>query len=396
MKGRPPILKTLSSLEPRAIRGKKILMRVDFNLPFHQGMVSDTTRIDRIVPTVQMLKNHAVSRIIFLSHFGRPKGAFDLDYTLEKILPALENVMGEKITLSPHDATPTDDLCLLENLRFDPGEVKNDQAFARLLAQKGDIYINDAFSASHRAHASIDALARLLPAYAGLALEEEWTHLSKALHHPQKPLCVITGGSKISTKLPVLENLCQKADIMVIGGGIANTVLLSQGIQVGRSLCESGMLETAKQLFQQSARQNCQIFLPLDAVIAPSLDAQSAIICDIEAVPSDSMILDIGPKTIVALNKIINGCATVLVNGPLGVFENPVFAKGTKAVFEKIAQQSKEKKLFSIAGGGDSVAALHNFGLKNGFDYVSTAGGAFLEFLEGRPLPGIVALTRKN
>ncbi len=395
-----PELRTLDDLD---VRGKRVLVRVDLNVPMKDGKPSDTTRIDRVAPTIDELARKG-ARVIVLSHLGRPKGKPVAEYSLAPLAPALEKSLGGRKVAFARDCVGPEasavvaklvdgQVALLENLRFEPGEEANDARFAQALAALGELYVDDAFACAHRAHASVEALARLLPAAAGRLMEAELSHLAAALERPERPLSALVGGAKVSTKLALLGNLVAKVDSLIIGGGMANTFLAALGSQVGKSLCEHDLAETARAVLASAAARKCAILLPTDAVVADSIEAGSAAhVVDIKAVSAGEMILDIGPRTAAALAQHLEGCRTLVWNGPLGAFETPPFDAGTNRVARAAAALSKAGKLMSIAGGGDTVAALHHAGVAQDFSYVSTAGGAFLEWLEGKELPGVAAL----
>ena len=395
-----PAFLTLDDLD---VRGKRVLVRADLNVPMKDGKVSDATRLERLAPTIDELARKG-ARVILLSHFGRPEGKPVPRYSLEPLVPALARTLGGRKVAFAHDCVGPEakaaaarlgdgEVALLENLRFEPGEEANDPAFARALASLGELYVDDAFSCAHRAHASVAALAQLLPAAAGRLMEAELGYLAQALEAPARPLAALVGGAKVSTKLELLGNLVAKVDLLIIGGGMANTFLAAQGIEVGRSLAERDLAATASAILARAAARNCTILLPTDAVVAAGREAGAASrTVAIGSVPAEAMILDIGPETAAALAARIAQCRTLVWNGPLGAFETPPFDAGTNAVARASAALTKAGKLVSIAGGGDTVAALHHAGVAEDFSYVSTAGGAFLEWLEGRELPGVAAL----
>ncbi len=385
------------------VAGKRVLLRADLNVPMRDGVVSDVTRLERVAPTIGELADRG-GRVVVLSHFGRPKGQRVPEMSLRPVADALQAVLGGRAVgfaddcIGPVAAAAVDGLgdgavLVLENLRYHAGEEANDPGFAQDLAALGDVYVNDAFSAAHRAHASTVALARLLPRAAGRLMAEELTALSKALEVPRRPLVTIVGGAKISTKLDLLGNLIGKVDTLVIAGGMANTFLNALGIGVGRSLCEHDMAETAREINDRAAARGCQLVLPCDAVVAakvaPGVATQTVAI---DAVPDDQMILDAGPASVAQLNGMLDEAQTLVWNGPLGVFEVPPFDVATRAVAAHAAQLTDAGTLLSVAGGGDTVAALVQAGAAARFSYVSTAGGAFLEWLEGKTLPGVAAL----
>lgn len=387
-----------------AVAGKRILVRVDLNVPVADGKVSDTTRIERIVPTLDELSKKG-ARVILLAHFGRPKGAPAVEFSLDPIAHAVSAMIGKPVAFAADcigdeaanavARMKDGDLLLLENTRFHKGEEKNDPAFAEALAKNGDIFVNDAFSAAHRAHASTEGLAHLLPAYAGRTMQAELDALEKGLGNPVKPVVAIVGGAKVSTKIDLLMNLVQKVDALVIGGGMANTFLAARGTEVGKSLCEHDLAATAKQIMIEAATAGCAVILPSDAVVAREFKAgaESETVA-IEACPADAMILDAGEKSVAKINEWIDRAATLVWNGPLGAFEIEPFDRATVAAARHAAARTKEGKLVSVAGGGDTVAALNHAGVADDFTYVSTAGGAFLEWMEGKPLPGVEVLKK--
>lgn len=395
-----PSFKTLDGLD---VAGKTVLVRVDFNLPMQDGRITDRTRIERALPTIRALRD-AGARVVLLSHFGRPKGKRVDGMTLEPVAAALAEALdGAEIAFAEDCIGETansivgrladGEVALLENLRFHPGEERNDEDFAAALAAIGDLYVNDAFSAAHRAHASVEALPRLLPAAAGRQMQAELEHLEQALGNPERPLAAIVGGAKISTKLDLLGSLASKVDLLIIGGGMANTFLNALGVEVGASLCEHDMAETARDIVERAKQAGCDIVLPTDAVVAEAFaEGVAAETVSIKAVPKDRMILDIGPATAEHLARRLADCRTLVWNGPLGAFEKPPFDRGTVEVARAAAKLTREGKLLTVAGGGDTVAALAHAGVIDDFTYVSAAGGAFLEWLEGKTLPGVAAL----
>ena len=392
--------KTLDQLD---VAGKRVLVRVDLNVPMQDGRVSDATRIERLVPTIDALAKGG-ARVILLSHFGRPKGKPAPDASLRQLVAPLSAALGGRPIAFADDCIGPDaekivaglkdgDVALLENLRFHPGEEINDPGFASALAKLGDLYVNDAFSAAHRAHASTEALAHLLPNAAGLLMQAELEALSAALEKPERPVAAIVGGSKVSTKLDLLNSLVRKVDLLIIGGAMANTMLLAQGVEVGKSLVERDMLDTAKAIFAAADKAGCAIVLPEDAVVAAKLAVgQDTTIVAIGQVPADQMILDAGPKTVATIIAKLEGAKTLVWNGPVGAFEFPPFDAGTNAIAQDVARLVAAKKLLAVAGGGDTVSAMSHAGVIDKLSYVSTAGGAFLEWLEGRELPGVKAL----
>ncbi|MEZ5802439.1 MAG: phosphoglycerate kinase [Rhizobiaceae bacterium] len=384
------------------IKGKRVLVRVDLNVPTADGKVTDTTRIERVAPTIKELSDKG-ARVVLLAHFGRPKGGPDPEFSLEPIARATSDVVGRSVTFIPDTigeraqgaifAMNPGDIALLENTRFDKREEKNDPAFTAELAKNGDIFVNDAFSAAHRAHSSTEGLAHLLPAYAGRTMQAELEALEKGLGNPAKPVIAIVGGAKVSTKIDLLMNLVKKVDALVIGGGMANTFLAARGTDVGKSLCEHDLAETAKQIMIEAATAGCALILPADGVVAKEFKAGAASeTVAIDSVPADGMILDVGPKTIEAVNAWIDRTKTLVWNGPLGAFEIEPFDKATVAAAKHAAKRTRAGELVSVAGGGDTVAALNHAGVADDFTYISTAGGAFLEWMEGKPLPGVEVL----
>jgi phosphoglycerate kinase len=387
-----------------AIAGKRSLVRVDLNVPVTDGKVSDTTRIERIIPTLDELSKKG-GKVILLAHFGRPKGQLSPEFSLDPIAHAVSAMIGKPVAFAAdcigEEATNAvaamkdGDILLLENTRFHKGEEKNDPSFAEALAKNGDIFVNDAFSAAHRAHASTEGLAHLLPAFAGRTMQAELDALEKGLGSPVKPVVAIVGGAKVSTKIDLLMNLVRKVDALVIGGGMANTFLAARGTDVGKSLCEHDLAPTAKQIMIEAATAGCAIVLPSDGVVAREFKAGAANeTVAIEACPSDAMILDAGDKTVDTVNQWIDRAATLVWNGPLGAFEIEPFDRATVAVARHAAARTKAGKLVSVAGGGDTVSALNHAGVADDFTYVSTAGGAFLEWMEGKPLPGVDILKK--
>jgi phosphoglycerate kinase len=384
------------------IRGKRVLVRVDLNVPMADGKVTDDTRIARVAPTITELSDKG-AKVILLAHFGRPKDGPDPALSLKPIAEATAKVIGRKVGFAPDcigevaakavAAMKDGDVVLLENTRFHKGEEKNDKAFTEAVAAHGDVFVSDAFSAAHRAHASTEGLAHNLPAFAGRTMQAELEALEKGLGNPVKPVVAIVGGAKVSTKIDLLMNLVKKVDALVIGGGMANTFLAARGTKVGKSLAEHELADTAKQIMIEAATAGCAIILPSDGVVAWEFKAGARNeTVGIEAVPADGMILDVGPKTVEAINQWIDRAATLVWNGPLGAFEIEPFDKATVAAAKHAAARTKAGKLISVAGGGDTVAALNQAGVADDFTYVSTAGGAFLEWMEGKPLPGVDVL----
>jgi phosphoglycerate kinase len=394
---------SFATLNDADVRGKRVLVRVDFNVPMHDGEVADVSRIERNSPTITEIADRG-GKVILLSHYGRPKGR-DAKESLKPVVAAVARIIGRPIAFADDcvgDAAdkavaalkPGDILCL-ENTRFHNGEEKNDSAFAAALARLGDIYVDDAFSVAHRAHASVEALAHLLPAYAGRAMQEELEALEKALHAPQRPVAAIVGGAKISTKLDLLGNLLTHVDSLIIGGGMANTFLAAQGKAIGKSLCENNLTATARDILAQAKSQNREIVLPVDVVVAQKFAAHTpSRVISVDTVGEADIILDIGPRTVEQVVSVLARTKTLVWNGPFGAFELEPFDDGTIEVAEAAAELTATGKLVSIAGGGDTMAALNAAGVTDRFTYVSTAGGAFLEWLEGKALPGVEVLKR--
>ncbi|ROT95830.1 phosphoglycerate kinase [Histidinibacterium lentulum] len=386
------------SLDDMDLAGKRVLTRVDINVPMEDGRVTDTTRIDRIVPTVRDILAKGGMPVL-LAHFGRPKGKVVPEMSLRHVLPALEAALGREVTFTEEPsgealaALPEGSVVLVENTRFSPGEEKNDPEMARFLASLGDIYCNDAFSAAHRAHASTEGVAHLLPSCAGRSMAAELSALEAALSSPERPVVAVVGGAKVSTKLELLGNLTKKVDILVIGGGMANTFLAAQGIDVGKSLCEHDLADTARKIAEEAAAGGCEILLPRDVVVAAEFRAGAAHrVVPAEDCPPDMMILDAGPDSVAHVAQVFERAKTLVWNGPLGAFEIAPFDTATVSAAQKAAELTKAGRLRSVAGGGDTVSALNHAGVADDFSYVSTAGGAFLEWLEGKTLPGVAAL----
>jgi phosphoglycerate kinase len=400
-------LSGVRTIEGVDVRGKRVLVRVDFNVPIENGVVADATRLERVLPTILSLAK-AGAKVIVLSHLGRPKGVISPDTSLWPVAEKMRELMpgttvhfigdcfGEEARRGVAAVKPGE-VAVLENLRYYKGEEKNDLEFAKALADLGDLYVNDAFSAAHRAHASIEALAHLRPSYAGLQLMAEVDALGKALENPARPVMAIVGGAKVSTKIEVLTHLVTRMDQLAVGGGMANTFLAAKGINTGASLVEPEFIETAKDILARAGREGCEIVLPTDVVVAkefkPGVEWQ---VCPVGQVPADTMILDFGPKSLADLKQRLAGVKTVLWNGPLGAFETGPFGEGTFALAREVARLTKEGKLLSVAGGGDTVRALNIVGVANDLTYVSTAGGAFLEWLGGAELPGVLALAQSG
>jgi len=386
------------------VKGKRALVRVDLNVPVADGKVTDATRIERVAPTITELSDKG-AKVILLAHFGRPKDGPTPEFSLEPIAEATAAVIGRPVgfaadcigdkAASAVAAMQDGDILLLENTRFHKGEEKNGRVFTEALARNGDLFVNDAFSAAHRAHASTEGLAHLLPAFAGRTMQAELDALEAGLGSPKRPVVAIVGGAKVSTKIDLLANLVKKVDALVIGGGMANTFLAARGTDVGKSLCERDLADTARQIMIEAAGAGCAIILPTDGVVAKEFKAGAANeVVAVEAVPSDGMILDVGPKTVEKVGEWIGRAATLVWNGPLGAFEIAPFDKATVAAARAAAEETKAGRLISVAGGGDTVAALNHAGVADDFTYVSTAGGAFLEWMEGKPLPGVEVLKK--
>ena len=386
-------------LDEMNLMGKRVLTRVDINVPVENGLVSDTTRIDRIAPTVRHILQSGATPIL-IAHFGRPKGKPMPEMSLSVTLPALESALGVPVKFTTLDkaretiAFSKNQVVLIENIRFEPGEEQNDAALAQRLADLGDIYCNDAFSTAHRAHVSTEALARLLPSCAGRLMAEELSALEAALGAPQRPVVAVVGGAKVSSKLGLLGNLVAKVDHLVIGGAMANTFLAALGHGVGKSLCEHDLADTARTILAMAETSGCEIILPSDVVVAHSFAAHADHeTVDASACPTDAIILDAGPATVARVGACFAQACTVIWNGPLGAFELEPFDRATNAAAQAAATLTRAGKLISVAGGGDTVAALNQAGVADDFTYISTAGGAFLEWMEGKELPGVAALT---
>lgn len=394
-----PAFRTIDDLD---VSGKTALVRVDFNVPVRDGKVTDMTRIERSLVTLKDLLDRG-AKVVCLSHFGRPKGQRVLEMSLAPIAEALAGALGRPVAFAEDcvgeaaeavvAGLPAGGVALMENLRFHGGEEANDADFATGLARLGDVYVNDAFSAAHRAHASTEGLARLLPAAAGRLMEAELKALGAALDAPERPAAALVGGAKVSSKISILEALIEKVDALIVGGGMANTFLLALGHDMGKSLVEADMLDTAKAIMAKADASGCRLVLPTDAVVAAEFKANPDIaIVPVTAVPTAQMMLDVGPDSAAALEALLADFKTIVWNGPLGAFETPPFDEATNRVARQAAALAKAGKLLAVAGGGDTVAALAHAGAVDDFTYVSTAGGAFLEWLEGRTLPGVAAL----
>ena len=397
-------MKPFHTLDDVDVKAKRVLLRVDLNVPMEQGRVTDATRLERIAPTILELSTKG-AKVILLAHFGRPKGR-DPKESLKPVAAALSQVIKRPIAFADDcigevaekavAAMKDSDILCLENTRFHKEEEKNDPAFVAGLARLGDIWVNDAFSAAHRAHASTEGLGHKLPAYAGRTMQAELDALNKALEAPTKPVIAIIGGAKVSTKIDLLENLVSKVDALVIGGGMANTFLHAQGAGIGKSLAEKDLAATALRIVEKAASANCAIILPVDAVVAFQFAANSpSHAYGLDAIPPDGMILDVGPQSVARIRAAIDDAATLVWNGPLGAFEMTPFDRGTVLAARHAAERTRAKKLISVAGGGDTVAALNQAAVAGEFTYVSTAGGAFLEWMEGKPLPGVEVLRVK-
>ena len=393
--------KTIDSMD---VAGRRVLVRVDLNVPMKAGKVTDVTRIERAAPTLSELSAKG-AKVIVLSHFGRPNGRHVPEMSLKPLVEPLAKAVGKKVAFAEDCIGPPaenavralkpGELLLLENLRFHKEEEKNDGAFVDRLSALGDVYVNDAFSTAHRAHASTEGLANRLPAAAGRLMQAELEALHKALGAPKRPVCAVVGGAKVSTKLDLLGNLVGKVDKLIIGGGMANTFLQAEGIDVGRSLSEKDLGATARGILAKAKAAKCRVLLPIDIVVAAEFKAgASSSIVDVKLCPADQMILDVGPKSIALFRSELDDCATLVWNGPLGAFEIEPFDAGTVALAKTVAELTAAGRLLSVAGGGDTVTALEAAGVAGRFSYVSTAGGAFLEWMEGRTLPGVAALIR--
>ena len=391
--------RTLDGLE---VKGRRVLVRADLNVPVHDGRITDTSRIERACQTIRELSEKG-AKVIVCSHFGRPKGKRVAEMSLGPVAPAVGEVLGRRVRFAEDCiGVPAQqgvmllrdgDVLLLENTRFHPGEEANDPAFAAELAKLAEVYVNDAFSAAHRAHASTEGVAHLLPAYAGRLMQVELETLEAALGNPVGPVMAVVGGVKVSTKLDLLGNLVSRVDVLVIGGAMANTFLAARGVAVGKSLQEAGMHGEALAILVRAEAAGCRVILPVDAVVADRLvEGVESRTVAIGQVPADAMVLDVGPRTVEAIGKALREAATLVWNGPLGAFETPPFDRATVALAQAVAEATRAGRLRSIAGGGDTVSALHRAGVADALTYVSMAGGAFLEWLEGKTLPGVAAL----
>ncbi|MEL7544486.1 MAG: phosphoglycerate kinase [Pseudomonadota bacterium] len=386
------------------VAGQVVLLRADLNVPMDQGRVTDTTRLDRFAPTARTLAERG-AKVVVLSHFGRPKGQVVPDLSLRAVAGPLATAVGREVDFVETDwddvarvsheiaSMAPGDILLAENTRFHVGEENNDPELAKRMAGLGTLYVNDAFSCSHRAHASTEGVTHHLASYAGLSLDGEISALRAALEKPERPVGAVVGGAKVSTKIPVLTNMIDRVDVLIIGGGMANTFLHAQGHDVGASLCEPDFAETARDIMSRAEAAGCRIVLPVDAVVARQFKAGAAHdVVPVSEIPGDAMMLDVGPDSIADLRKVVGELKTLLWNGPMGAFEIAPFDAGTNALAQAAGERTRAGDLTTIAGGGDTVAALNQAGVSSQFSYISTAGGAFLEWLEGRELPGIVAL----
>ncbi|MEZ5929163.1 MAG: phosphoglycerate kinase [Parvularculaceae bacterium] len=396
-------VRTLDDLD---VAGKRVLVRVDFNVPMKDGEVTDDTRIRAALPTIEALSKKG-AKVILLSHFGRPKGVANPEYTLRPVAAKLAEILGGPVEFASDCVGEAarkviarmidGDVALLENTRFHGGEETNDPEFVRLLAENGDAYVNDAFSAAHRAHASTEGIAHVLPSAAGLSMEKELDYLADALSNPVRPLMAVVGGAKVSTKIELLLNLVSKANFLVVGGGMANTFLFAKGVSVGKSLCEPGLADTAREIMDAAARANCEVILPIDVVVAKEFkEGAEHEVARADGVAADQMILDLGPETVDLIADRMEASKTLVWNGPLGAFETRPFDTATVEAARFAAKCVKDRGLVAVAGGGDTVAALNHAQIADEFTYVSTAGGAFLEWLEGKKLPGVEALKPAN
>lgn len=405
--GGKPDFSRVRTVDGLDVKGKRVLVRVDFNVPMQDGEVTDTTRIIRVLPTVKQLANGG-AKVIVLSHLGRPKGQRSPETSLAPVAAKVAELMGgTKVHFIKDcvgeeakrgvDALKPGEVAVLENLRYHAGEEENDAGFAKQLAELGDLYVDDAFSSSHRAHASVEGITHLLPAYAGLLMMAEIRALDRALEHPARPVMAIAGGAKVSTKIQVLTNLTARMDHLVLAGGMASTFLYAQGVEIGNSLCQPDAVPVVKEIMARAKQHGCEIVLPHDFVVAKELKAGAEWqVCDAGKIPQDQMILDMGPKSVADLKRRFAEMKTLVWNGPVGAFEFEPFGKGTFELMQAAARLVRDGKLVAIAGGGDTVAALNIAGVGEDFTYVSTAGGAFLEWLEGKTLPAVAALAENR
>jgi phosphoglycerate kinase len=394
------------TLDGADLRGQRVLLRVDLNVPVHDGKVSDATRIARVLPTIRELSDKG-AKVVLLAHFGRPKGGPDEANSLKPVAAAVADLLGRpvgfaadcigEVAAAAIAGMKDGDVLLLENTRFHKGEEKNDPAFVAALAELGDLYVNDAFSAAHRAHASTEGVAHKLPAYAGRAMQAELDALTLALGSPARPVAAIVGGAKVSTKLDLIGNLVKKVDTLIIGGGMANTFLFAEGKAIGKSLAEKDLADTARAILEAAKAANCRVLLPVDAVVAKEFKPHPQVrVTDVDHVAEDEMMLDIGPKSVIAVEEALASTKTLVWNGPFGAFETPPFEAATMQIAKTVAFLTKDGKLKSVAGGGDTVSALNAAGVADDMTYVSTAGGAFLEWMEGKALPGVEALRARQ
>ncbi|GAN80799.1 phosphoglycerate kinase [Acidocella aminolytica] len=400
----PEINLASRTLDDVNVTGQRVLLRADLNVPVRDGKVTDATRLERLMPTIRELSEKG-AKVIVLSHFDRPKGKVVPAMSLKPIAESLGRILGKPVAFSPECVGPeaeqavaalkNGDVLVLENTRFHPGEEKNDPEFAAQLAKLGDIFVNDAFSAAHRAHASTEGVARRLPSFAGRLMQAELHALEAALGNPQRPVAAIVAGSKVSTKLDLLNNLVTKVDILVIGGAMANTFLAAQGYSVGKSLQEPNLHGTALEILKNAAAKGCEILLPKDVVVAEKFEADTSTqVVNVDAIPDNAMALDVGPATVENFIKRLPEIKTIIWNGPLGAFETKPFDTSTNTLAQAIAQATKEGKVISVGGGGDTVSALKLAGVHHDMTYISSAGGAFLEWMEGKILPGVEALSK--
>ncbi len=398
------LLSRMRGIEDADVAGKRVLVRVDLNVPMKDGKVTDTTRLDRVVPAIASLSERG-AKVVVITHFGRPGGKKVPEMSLEPVAAKLAELLGKPVRFVADCIGPVaeaglaglkdGDIAMLENLRFYEGETRNDPDFVAKLAKNGDIYVSDAFSTSHRAHASTEGLAHLLPAYAGPLMMAEITALATALDNPERPVAAIVGGAKVSSKITVLVNLTKKVDVLIIGGGMANTFMYAKGQSTGKSLCEPDFADTAREIMAAAKTQGCKIMIPEDVVVADEFRANANnAVYSADNVPEDGMILDAGPQSVKTLEAELEKCKTLIWNGPLGAFEMEPFGNATFALARKAAELTKAGKLISVGGGGDTVAALNIAGVSDDFTYISTAGGAFLEWMEGKELPGVMALAQ--
>ncbi|MDC1132807.1 phosphoglycerate kinase [Candidatus Pelagibacter sp.] len=382
------------------LKGKKVIVRVDLNVPMKDGSITEVSRIVKILPTLKLLiKKEA--KIIILSHIGRPKGKIVKGMSLEPISKKLSDLLNIEVLFNKNDVNektlieinkiPDGSIMMMENIRFYEEEEKNEDSFSKKISTLGDIYVNDAFSCSHRAHSSIEGITKYIPSYCGLQFIEEINALKRITSKIKRPVTCIIGGSKISTKIKIISNLIKDFDNIIIVGGMGNALLKNTGVDIGKSICDDGYKDLVEEILKKSKTHDCQIYYPLDVVVSKTLDGDG-IIKEINEINNDEMILDIGPKTVTSIRNIIDRSNTVLWNGPAGYFENPNFANGTKKILEIIANKRTKNKIYAVAGGGETVAVINKFKKLDSFNFVSTAGGAFLEFLEGKELPGIKAL----